>query len=150
MKRLPGAKKAPVKLSDAEGETFFVYEVRPVDARRVYEELTAGLPADEAERKIEVELREKQILSKILPLCSNISEEDFWELYPSEQLQFMEAWKKINAPFWEIVGNLGLQEVVKFVAQSLLNGLQRRFIGVFAGLSTLDTPTQTTTASETM
>jgi hypothetical protein len=133
LQRLPGAKKKAVKFGE---ETVFVYEVRAIDVRRIFAEITKDTP-------------EVAIVGMFLPLCCNITEDEFMELYHSEQIELLEAFKEINRPFWTGMGMVKLQPVITNALNLILLSIQNKFMSIFAGLLPQDTPTPTTTDGET-
>lgn len=95
--RLPGAKKQIFELSN--GRSVFIHEIRPLDVRMLYREMTEGLDG----------LTQKQILDTVIErenmamfrLCEFGIDEKDAKLTEEDASKIFDYWQKLNYEFFK-------------------------------------------------
>ncbi len=58
-------------------------------------------------------------VSELLPLCSSLSVDDLREMAPSEIAQIYEAFREVNAVFFDAARQMGLSEVISALKETI-------------------------------
>ena len=130
MKR-PASKqrKLEIEIEDGLKKEVFIYEIRPIDVKKAFDGL-----------KPETEVFE--LITRLLPICSNLSVADIENFYPSDLENIWTEFKKLNSVFFLIQERL---KIFKMVLDTILTQLQNSFLNQFAkqfpGSSETDTGT---------
>lgn len=87
MKR-PASKqrKLEIEIEDGLKKEVFIYEIRPIDVKKAFDGL-----------KPETEVFE--LITRLLPICSNLSVADIENFYPSDLENIWTEFKKLNSVF---------------------------------------------------
>jgi hypothetical protein len=87
-----------------------VLELRVKDAIEIYEEIESGKGLEDLREQVE----------KFLPRATDINVEALKEFAPSELKELYEAFKEVNAVFFEAVGSLGLGSLLSEIKKAIL------------------------------
>lgn len=112
-------KRKTVKIDEKE---ITVLELRVKDAIEIYEEMGSG------DKGLE-DLRTQ--IEKFLPKAIDIDIEVLTEFAPSELKELYEAFREVNAVFFEAAGSLGLGSLLSEIKNSML----KDFVNLYADSS---------------
>lgn len=102
-----------IKVDEKTTRTYTVFEVKPLDAVKIYEEGKGIL----------------DMVREILPMAADITIEDLKALYPSEQELLFDAFKRVNGPFLKAGTALGILEGMEGIRTLLLNEFKNSVVG---------------------
>lgn len=91
----------------------------------------------------------ESIDSKLLPLCINIKLEDFKKMYPSDIKEVYNAFKEVNAVFFDLARQSGMTEVIENLKEEVIKSLQEEFLKLPVDLLNQDTQESSNTGTPT-
>lgn len=71
----------------------------------------------------------KQQIDKILPMVSDISLEDILKLAPSEAKEIYDTVREVNAVFFDLAENIGLQKILGDLKSSIISDFSSLVVG---------------------
>ena len=102
-------------------KTYQVYELRVKQIIALMEDNTFGDDLSLLALKSFVE-------SQLLPLCSNISMKELYDMYPSEIEECWNAFREVNASFFVGIKAMGLTSVMETVKQAIINDFSKMLV----------------------
>jgi len=81
----------------------------------------------------------------LLKLCTNIKTEDFLEMAPSDIKEIWNAFREVNATFFDVARQAGLLEAIENIKEEIVKTIKEDFLKLPAGLLKQDTSESSTT-----
>lgn len=120
-------------------------EIEGYKKRFTVNELTVkeiiSLMDDDTFKETSLESFKKGLDEKILPLCTNVKVDDLIAMAPSEIMEIWEAFRKVNASFFEVAQKMGLTELLNKGGEELKKAILGDFSKLAVASLKQDTPT---------
>jgi len=105
------------------------FEIEGYDRKFTVKELTVkeiiGLIDDKNLEDLTIAGLKKVISEKFLPLCSNVSLNDLYDMTPGEIEIIWEKFKEVNSSFFVLARTAGLEEIFKKLKLALINDFSK-------------------------